>query len=101
MKCAPVSLFYLCCCKTPCACVRQAQQCDCAAGEQGLKRLLKQTNTAVLSIGSLLVDRLQPTVAEAAFKAGELLGLARCHRWLQPLGLPVNPLPAYGAPHSS
>ncbi len=57
-----------------------------------MKRLIKQVNTGVQSVGSMLIDRIQPTLTEAAFKAGELLGLARCHRWLQPLGLPVSPI---------
>ncbi len=46
-------------------------------------------DSAVGSIGNILVDHLQPSLQAAAFKLNELHSLAKCTRQLQPLGLQV------------
>ena len=43
----------------------------------------------VQHVGVQLADHVQPALQAACFTLGELLGLARCTRWLQPLGLQV------------
>ena len=44
----------------------------------------------VQHVGVQLADHVQPALQAACFTLGELLGLARCTRWLQPLGLQVG-----------
>ena len=63
------------------------------AGETGVKKLSKAVDSAVGSIGGLLVDHLQPSLQAAAFKLNELHSLAKCTRELEPLGLQVQALP--------
>ena len=46
-------------------------------------------DSAVGSIGGILVDHLQPSLQAAAFKLNELHSLASCTRQLEPLGLQV------------
>ena len=61
----------------------------CGSGEGGVKKLSKAVDSAVGSIGNILVDHLQPSLQAAAFKLNELHSLAKCTRQLQPLGLQV------------
>lgn len=63
-------------------------------GESGVKKLSKAVDSAVGSIGNILVDHLQPSLQAAAFKLNELHSLAKCTRQLQPLGLQQEPLAA-------
>lgn len=44
----------------------------------------------VQHVGVQLADHVQPALQAACFTLGELMGLARCTRWLQPLGLQVG-----------
>lgn len=61
-----------------------------------MKKLSKAMDSAVSSIGNILVDHLQPSLQAAAFKLNELHSLAKCKRQLEPLGLQV---PHYTALH--
>lgn len=63
-------------------------------GESGVKKLSKAVDSAVGSIGGILVDHLQPSLQAAAFKLNELHSLAKCTRQLEPLGLQQEPLAA-------
>ena len=54
-----------------------------------MKKLSKAIDSAVGSIGNILVDHLQPSLQAAAFKLNELHSLAKCTRQLEPLGLQV------------
>eukprot|EP00891_Asterochloris_glomerata_P000844 jgi/Astpho2/844/fgenesh1_pg.00016_%23_68_t len=56
-------------------------------GEAGLKKLSKAVDGYVQHVGVQLADHVQPALQAACFTLGELMGLARCTRWLQPLGL--------------
>ena len=66
---------------------------DNLTGESGVKKLSKTVDSAVGSIGGILVDHLQPSLQAAAFKLNELHSLAKCTRQLEPLGLQVSILP--------
>lgn len=46
-------------------------------------------DSAVGSIGAIIVDHLQPTLQAAASKLNELHSLAKCKRHFEPLGLQV------------
>lgn len=54
-----------------------------------MKKLSKAVDSAVGSIGGILVDHLQPSLQAAAFKLNELHSLASCKQQLEPLGLQV------------
>ncbi len=71
-----------------CECTQQ--DCALCSGESGVKKLSKAMDSAVGSIGNILVDHLQPSLQAAAFKLNELHSLAKCTRQLQPLGLQVS-----------
>eukprot|EP00951_Prasinocladus_malaysianus_P019128 scaffold154417_cov49-Prasinocladus_malaysianus.AAC.3 len=62
-------------------------------GEAGVKRLAKAVDSAVGTIHELLLDHLSPAVELAAFRLGELRGLASCGDWIWPIGLEAS-LPA-------
>ena len=47
----------------------------------------------VQHVGVQLADHVQPALQAACFTLGELMGLARCTWWLQPLGLQVGTHP--------
>lgn len=71
-------------------------RCACATtlygivGEAGVKKVSKAVDSAVGSIGAIMVDHLQPTLQAAAFKLNELHSLAKCRRHFEPLGLQVR-----------